>query len=147
MGPCLRRDPTKVRLGENSAAQRENIMRAIILIVLLAVSGTAYAAGPYDGKWTGSMKAEGSCTTNTVVDITIVNNMISGTFNLDRPTPEGYTSGTIIPNGPITPDGIANGVVGQNTRYPIAFRFAGDTFGANLSARCGMRPITGSRVK
>jgi hypothetical protein len=122
-------------------------MRATVISVLLAVSGAAYAAGPDDGKWTGSMKAEGSRMTNAAIEVTIVNSMISGTFHLDRPTSEGYTRGTIIPNGPITPDGIANGVVGENTRYPIVFRFTGDTFGANLSARCGMRPITGSRVK
>ena len=81
------------------------------------------------------------------IEMTIVDNAISGSVHVDKPTPQGYTSGHLVPGAAVAADGIANVLIGENTHYPTAFRFAGDRFVANMNAPCGTRTITGIRSK
>jgi hypothetical protein len=111
------------------------------------VVSNAHAAGPYDGKWVGSGQPMAECASTMTIEMTIADSVISGSVSTDKPTPQGYTRGSLIPGVVVAGDGTANVLIGQNTRYPAAFRFVGDAFVANMNSWCGTRSITGARAR
>jgi len=120
-------------------------MKRAIIVLAMLIAATSYAAGAYDGKWVGGSQPTDACKGTMTIEMTIVDNAITGSVHSDTPTPEGYTSGKLIPGATIAPDGTANVLIGQNTRYPTAFRFAKEGFTANMNVPCGTRTITGKR--
>lgn len=110
-------------------------------------ASVAYSAGPFDGKWNGSAQPQGDCRGILTIEMTIVNGIINGAVQSSVPTPQGYTRGTLIPAGPVAPDGTVNVSIGTATHYPAVLRFTGDGFAANINSWCGLRTVAGTRTK
>ena len=111
-------------------------MKALILAAALAAAaplGFAYAAGPFDGTYSGGSPAMGrmGCPA-TNATVTVTDGKISGKYQISA-----YTypiSGTVAPDGTVT---------GKWAAYPLTGKIAGGHFtGSYTSKECGgARPV------
>jgi hypothetical protein len=112
-------------------------MKAVIIAATFAVTafaGSAYAAGPFDGQYTGGSPPMGrlGCPASTAT-VTIADGKITGSYKI-----AAYTypiTGTIAPDGAVT---------GKWSVYPFTGKFTGGHFeGSYTSQEChGARPVT-----
>jgi len=117
-------------------------MRYTLVFAALLAAVPAMAAAPFDGKWNGGGAPVGECGAATA-DITVTDGLISGRISA---TYQGRQVSGDIASVKVGADGTASVVVGTR-QFPMSIRFAGDRFDANLNAFCGLRPLTGTRVK
>ena len=112
-------------------------MKAVIIAAALAAAafaGTAYAAGPFDGQYTGGSPGTGGrlgCPATTA-SVSIADSKITGHYQSVGST--FPVSGTVAPDGTVT---------GKWSVYPITGKFTGTHFaGTYTSKECGTgRPI------
>ena len=123
-----------VRVSLRLVFKQGSIMKAVIIAAALmataAFAGTALAAGPFDGQYTGGAPATGargaSCPTITGT-VSVVDGKLSGKFSESR-----YTFNMI---GTVSPDGT---MTGKWAAYPMTGKFTGGHFeGTYNSKECG----------
>ena len=112
-------------------------MKAIIMAAMLVVTafaGSAYAAGPFDGQYTGGSPWTGrQVCPATNATVTVADGKITGKY-----AASSYTfpvSGTVAPDGTVT---------GKWSVYPLTGKITGAHFeGSYTSQEChGARPIS-----
>lgn len=99
-------------------------------IAALAYSAAAFAAGPYDGNWTGEADAPvtggsrgGGAACTGVVTVTIKDNKVQGQIQYGHIT-AGF-------GGTISPDGSFTGRAGPN---PTTGKFSGSSYSGTYTA-------------
>jgi hypothetical protein len=112
-------------------------MKRIVIAAALAVAlpfGSADAAGPFDGNYSGGEPAMGrmGCPA-TQATVSVVDSKITGKFTENQFT--FNISGTVAPDGTVT---------GRWAAYPFTGKFAGGRFSGSVNSKeCkGERPIT-----
>ena len=106
---------------------------ALVLAVLVALSGAAYAAGPFDGQYTGGSPAMGrmGCPA-TNATVTVTGDKLSGKYEISK---YSYAiTGMVAPDGTVT---------GKWAAYPFTGKIAGGQLtGSYTSKECGgARPV------
>lgn len=102
------------------------LISVIIVVAVMLQIGSALSAGPFDGKWKGRLKFEGSCRPSDV------------TVDVTEMKASGYLENSRVKvpiTGNIADDGSFQGTYGSK---PLIGKFAGDTFdGTTDSYDCG----------
>ena len=122
-------------------------MARILLLafaLLFSFAGLAFAAGPFDGNWTGEAnglmsatgRGSGSGLCSGSATATVKDNVLTGSMQLGRSNP-GF-------GGKIATDGSFTGHVGQ---FPATGKFSGNAFNGNFNstANCAEWRITMNR--
>ena len=114
------------------------ILTASILIAALGCAGgpAAYAAGAYDGTWSGTSPDKGNCGVLHVT-MTVKDNKVTGTVKGARGTASMETA-TIASDGSVK-------VKYQNSGATI--KFSADSFTGKFASLCGERDTTGKKEK
>ncbi len=109
---------------------------AFVLAAALGYAGctAAYAAGAFDGNWSGTGEAKGECGVLSVT-MTVKDNKISGTI-------KGAKGTTSISSGAVESDGSAK-IKYQNSGGTV--KFSKDAFVGHFATLCGVREATGKK--
>ena len=113
-------------------------LMASVLIAGLAYGAgpAAYAAGKYDGTWSGTAPTKGDCGVLNVA-MTVKDNKVTGTVKGAKGT-ASIESGTVASDGSVK-------IKYQTSGATI--KFSADTFTGQFATLCGMRETTGNKVK
>jgi|SRR5579872_989346 len=110
---------------------------AVLVAAVLIGCAVAWAAGPYDGKWTGGADAAGAKCRAAAITVDISNGQATGSI-------ERSTGGSAV-SGAVGADGSFDGKVGSAR---LTGKFAGDSFeGSYSSGDCGNRHVKLSRSR
>lgn len=111
-------------------------LRTFVLVAALGYAGcpAAYAAGAFDGNWSGTGEAKGECGVLSVAMI-VKDNKISGSI-------KGAKGTAAISSGTVETDGSAK-IKYQNSGATV--KFSKDTFVGNFATLCGVREATGKK--
>ena len=83
--------------ARGSQMKRLLIVASVAHMLLLSQLGDGYAAGPYDGVWTGSATPTGGGCKPAIVTLTVEGKVVTGQAKFERDAPN--INGTVLEDG------------------------------------------------